>query len=264
MGAFNMKALLETHGLSVGYDSKPLVRGIDIALQAGEVVALLAVNGGGKSTLLRTIMGSIAPIEGTITMQGSPIQTMNALQRARACSVVLTERPSVGLLDVRTLVSLGRQPWTGHMGRLSQADHATVELAMQHTGILEFATRALTTLSDGEVQRVMIARALAQDTPLIILDEPTAFLDLVHRVRVMRLLRTIAHEQGKGILLSTHDLQTAMDLSDKLLVIHGNALWSGSPEQARKEGVLERTFVVEGMRFDHATGAFRMDHMVHK
>ena len=264
MGPLHMKVLLETSGLAVGYHGKRLIVGIDLKLFAGEVVALLAVNGGGKSTLLRTITGVMAPIEGSIEMEGKPTKEMTAMQRARAWSVVLTERPSAGLLDVHTLVSLGRQPWTGHMGRLTLADHSAVDNAMQRTGVLQFATRSLSTLSDGEVQRVMIARALAQDTPLIILDEPTAFLDLVHRVGVMRLLRTLAHEQGKGILLSTHDLQTAMDLSDKLLVIHGNTLWSGTPEQAKVDGVLERTFVVEGMRFDHTTGSFRMDPPAHK
>ncbi|HQW39913.1 MAG: ABC transporter ATP-binding protein [Flavobacteriales bacterium] len=264
MGPIHMKVLLETRGLAVGYHGKRLVEGIDLTLFAGQVVSLLAVNGGGKSTVLRALTGGMVPIEGSIEMEGRPTKEMTAMQRARAWSVVLTERPSAGLLDVRTLVSLGRQPWTGHLGRLTSADHSVVENAMQRTGVLQFATRSLSTLSDGEVQRVMIARALAQDTPLIILDEPTAFLDLVHRVGVMRLLRNLAHEQGKGILLSTHDLQTAMDLSDRLLVIHGNTLWSGTPVQAKAEGVLERTFVVEGMRFDHTTGAFRMDPPAHE
>jgi len=264
MGPFYMKVLLETHGLAVGYHGKRLIEGIDLTVCAGQVVALLAVNGGGKSTLLRTITGGMAPLEGSITMEGALTNDMTAMQRARAWSVVLTERPSAGLLDVRTLVSLGRQPWTGHMGRLTPADHAVVESAMQRTGILQFATRALTTLSDGEAQRVMIARALAQDTPLIILDEPTAFLDLVHRVGVMRLLRDLAHDHGKGILLSTHDLQTALDLADKLLVINGNSLWTGTPQQAKTDGVLERTFVLEGMRFDHATGTFRADKTARK
>ena len=253
MGPIHMKVLLETRGLAVGYHGKRLVEGIDPTLFAGQVVSLLAVNGGGKSTVLRALTGGMVPIEGSIEMEGRPTKEMTAMQLARAWSVVLTERPSAGLLDVRTLVSLGRQPWTGHLGRLTSADHSVVENAMQRTGVLQFATRSLSTLSDGEVQRVMIARALAQDTPLIILDEPTAFLDLVHRVGVMRLLRNLAHEQGK-----------AMDLSDRLLVIHGNTLWSGTPVQAKAEGVLERTFVVEGMRFDHTTGAFRMDPPAHE
>jgi iron complex transport system ATP-binding protein len=257
MGAHGMSTLLETQGLCVGHSGKVVVEGIDLRIAPGELVALIGLNGTGKSTLLRTLMGFIPPVSGEITIDGVPLWRMSALERAKAVAVVLTERPSAGLLDVGTLISLGRQPWTGHFGHGTATDRIAVERAMERTDTAAFARRALDRLSDGEAQRVMIARALSQDTPLLLLDEPTAFLDLVNRVHVLRLLRDIAHEEGKGVLLSTHDLQTALDLCDRVVLITGPSIWSGTTTEARTSGVLERTFASEGLRFDPVTGSFK-------
>jgi iron complex transport system ATP-binding protein len=252
-----MSALLHTEALSVGYGKKAVVEGVDLRIGRGELVALIGVNGSGKSTLLRTLAGLQAPIAGRVLSNGEMLHAMAVQQRARQIAVVLTGRPQVGLLDVRTLVSLGRQPWTGRMGRLSTVDERLVDEAMDHVKVTAFATRGMDALSDGERQKVMIARALAQDTPLLLLDEPTAFLDLVNRVQVMRLLHSIAHDLGKAVLLSTHDLRSALDLADRLALVHDRRVWVGSPAEAIASGVLSAAFQGEGLVFDPLAGTLR-------
>lgn len=252
-----MNPLLTTRSLSVGHGTKTLIEGIDLELRAGELVALIGVNGGGKSTLLNTLAGLHAPLHGEVVVVGTSLQGMSAEQRARHLALVLTDRPQAGLLDARTIVALGRQPWTGHFGRLSAKDLAMVDEAMEATKSAAFAERSLQHLSDGEAQRVMIARALAQDTPIMLLDEPMAFLDLVNRVRLLRLLGELARTRQKAILLSTHDLQTALDLCDRILLIHERRIWSGTTQEARSSGVLQQVFAGEGLRFDPLSGSFR-------
>ncbi len=245
-----MKELLHTTGLAVGFPGKVLARGMDLDMRSGELTALIGLNGCGKSTLLRTLAGLIPPLDGTIEVEGRQLTVMGNMERARAMSVVLTGRPQAGLLDVRTIVSLGRQPWTGHMGRLSPQDHQRVRDAMERTGISAFAERDLRSLSDGEGQKVMIARALAQEAPIMLLDEPTAYLDLVNRISVMHLLRAIARDMQRSILLSTHDLGSALQLCDRIVLLHGGSSWTGTPPEAIASGVLDRAFASEGFRFD--------------
>ncbi len=241
-----MNPLLHTRALSAGHDTRVVLKDVDADLHEGELVALIGVNGSGKSTLLRTLAGLRAPLSGEVLIKGEPLASMSTAQRARMISVVLTGKPRGGMLDVYTLVSLGRQPWTGRLGRLNEDDHRKVQEAMERTGISRFAERSIHSLSDGESQMVMIARALAQDTPLMLLDEPTAFLDLVNRVKVMKLLRTIVHDTGKAALISTHDLHTAMEFSDRLMIIGGEGIWMGSPRAAIQEGILRMAFAEAG------------------
>jgi iron complex transport system ATP-binding protein len=252
-----MSTVLHTEALAVGHGRHALLADIHVQTRAGEFTALIGVNGSGKSTLLRTLAGLLPAISGSVRIGDRPLQDMPAAERARAVSVVLTGRPDMGLLDVRTLVSLGRQPWTGRMGNLTSTDHAKVDEALRMTGAEAFEARSLRELSDGESQKVMIARALAQDTPVLLLDEPTAFLDLVNRVRILQLLRTIAHELGKCVLLSTHDLRTALDLCDRILLIDAGRVWSGTPQEAIGSGALAGAFAGSGLVFDPDSAAFR-------
>lgn len=256
MGTYRMSMLLSTRALSVGYGTRSLIEGVDMELRTGELVALIGVNGGGKSTLLNTLAGLHAPVSGVVELEGRGLTVLSAAERARRIAVVFTGRPQAGLLDVRTIVALGRQPWTGHFGRLAPHDVHVVDEAMEAMDIAAFAARSLQHLSDGEAQRVMIARALAQDTPLMLLDEPMAFLDLVNRVRLLRKLRDLAHARQKAILLSTHDLHSALDLCDRVFLIHDRKLWAGTTTEARSSGVLQQVFSNEGFRFDPFSGSF--------
>ena len=252
-----MKTVLHTADLAVGHGKMTVLEGINLSLNAGELVAMIGVNGSGKSTLLRSLAGLLRPVSGAITVNAKNLFSINAMDRARNISVVLTGRPDMGLLDVRTLISLGRQPWTGHMGRLTEEDHTRIDDAMQRTGTKRFEQRALRSLSDGELQLVLIARALAQDTPIMLLDEPTAFLDLVNRVRSMALLKELAQRTKKCIVLSTHDLQTALDIADRIILVSEGSVIADVPNALIASGRMEKAFALSGMRFDPVSLSFR-------
>lgn len=210
---------ITTNRLTVGYRGHRVVEDISLSLPCGRLVCLLGPNGAGKSTLLRTLCGFQPPIAGTVTISGSDITTMSAAEVARLVSVVLTDRPLTPSLTAAEMVGMGRAPYTGFWGRLSDDDHRLVSEAMQTVGIAPLATRRMGRLSDGERQKVMIAKALAQHTPVIVLDEPTAFLDYPSKVAVMKTLARLAHDESKTILMSTHDLELAAQLGDELMEI---------------------------------------------
>ena len=210
---------ITTNRLTVGYRGHRVVEDISLSLPCGRLVCLLGPNGAGKSTLLRTLCGFQPPIEGTVTISGSDITTMSAAEVARLVSVVLTDRPLTPSLTAAEMVGLGRAPYTGFWGRLSDDDRRLVSEAMQTVGVDSLATRRMGQLSDGERQKVMIAKALAQHTPVIVLDEPTAFLDYPSKVAVMKTLARLSHDEGKTILMSTHDLELAAQLGDELMEI---------------------------------------------
>lgn len=210
---------ITTNRLTVGYRGHRVVEDISLSLPCGRLVCLLGPNGAGKSTLLRTLCGFQPPIAGTVTISGNDITTMSAAEVARLVSVVLTDRPLTPSLTAREMVGMGRAPYTGFWGRLSDDDRRLVSEAMQTVGIDSLATRRMGQLSDGERQKVMIAKALAQHTPVIVLDEPTAFLDYPSKVAVMKTLARLAHDESKTILMSTHDLELAAQLGDELMEI---------------------------------------------
>lgn len=210
---------ITTNRLTVGYRGHRVVEDISLSLPCGRLVCLLGPNGAGKSTLLRTLCGFQPPIAGTVTISGSDITTMSAAEVARLVSVVLTDRPLTPSLTAAEMVGMGRAPYTGFWGRLSDDDRRLISEAMQTVGVDSLATRRMGRLSDGERQKVMIAKALAQHTPVIVLDEPTAFLDYPSKVAVMKTLARLAHDEGKTILMSTHDLELAAQLGDELMEI---------------------------------------------
>ena len=255
--------LLSMRQLSIGYAGQraPLVERLSASLAAGELVCLLGPNGAGKSTLMRTLAGMQAPLAGEVVVQGAPIHALDPRERARRISVVLTDRVQPWMMSTYDLVALGRHPYTGWSGRLAARDHERVEWALATAGAAELATRPVAELSDGERQKVMLARALAQEPDIMLLDEITAFLDLPRRVAVMSLLRSLAHDAGRALLLSTHDLDLALRTADRVwLLSRGGGFAVGTPEQLVLNGAFERAFASEGVEFDRVTGAFRVRH----
>lgn len=259
------QAVLTTHDLAVGYARKKgmpriVKSGVSVSLLGGELVCLLGPNGVGKSTLLRTIAGMQSPLSGHIHLLGDDIRSLGPQEMARRLSIVLTDRVDVGIISVYALVALGRHPYTDWAGRITPQDEEVIRWAIQAAGAEYLAHRSMGELSDGERQKVMIARALAQQPQLMLLDEPTAFLDLPHRVDVMRTLRNLAHSTGKAILLSTHDLDLALRSADRvwLMPVDG-AVQVGAPEDLILNGALQAAFSRSGIEFDAYTGSFKMN-----
>lgn len=247
--------------LSIGYRSKKgtktIASGITAAIRGGELTCLIGPNGAGKSTLLRTLAGFLPKAAGTASIGGRDIGSYKPRELARLVGIVLTEKPDTGCMTVGELVALGRSPYTGFWGSCSESDRRAAARAMADVGIAHLAGRRVATLSDGERQKAMVAKALAQQTPVILLDEPTAFLDFPSKVETMRLLRGIARHTGKVVFMSTHDLDLALQAADTLwLMARGGAIATGSPEDLALDGRLAAFFGSGSMRFDAATGLF--------
>lgn len=258
------KPVIETSRLRIGYklkggQEKVVHEALDLQLYPGVVTCLLGLNGAGKSTLLRTLCGFQPPLTGEIRLLGMPLTTYTEARFSRTVGVVLTEKTQAGGITVYELVSLGRHPYTGFFGQLKKQDRLLVEQALDAVGIAHKARNYVSELSDGERQKAMIAKALAQECPIILLDEPTAFLDVTSRIETMVLLHKLATQQGKAILLSTHDLDLAIQLGDCLwLQEKGRPMASGTPEDLILRGDFETFFRKKGIVFDPNTGKLNM------
>lgn len=255
------KAVITTSHLSIGYRTgkqmKKVHEHLSFRLYPGELTCLLGANGTGKSTLLRTLSASQAPLDGEILLQGKPLSAYSEKERSRTIGVVLTDKTQAGGLTVYELVALGRQPHTGFFGRLHKADHEVIRQALDAVGIAHKAKNYTAELSDGERQKVMIAKALVQECPLILLDEPTAFLDVVSRIEIMSLLHRLAVEQNKAVLLSTHDIEQALVLADKLwLLSRDNGLQCGVTEDMILNHRMDSLFSREDIQFDYDHGVY--------
>jgi len=218
----NTRNAVECRDLSIGHGREPLFRHLNLALPEGEVTSLLGVNGSGKSTLIKTVCGFIPPLGGKILIAGRLSEEYSRTEIARTVGVVLTGRGAEGGLTVYDTVSLGRYPYTDFFGQMKKEDIAAVEQAMEEVGIAHKRNCHLSQMSDGERQKVMIAKALAQNCPIIVLDEPTAFLDVTARIKIMELLRRISRDGGRAVLISTHDLDLALRMSDNLWIMSRN------------------------------------------
>jgi len=258
-----MKEAINIKNLSIGYHSKhekkPVAADLNAAIYSGELTCLLGANGVGKSTLLRTLSGFQPKLAGEIFILEKPIETYSGKALSQTIGVVLTEKADIRDMTVRDLISLGRNPYTDFWGRLGNNDEKIINEAVACIKIEGLSERSIHTLSDGERQKVMIAKAIAQETPIICLDEPTAFLDFPSKVEIMRFLHLIANQTGKTVFLSTHDLELALQIADKLwLMDKQKGLTVGTPDELRQNGVLENFFRCEGVYFDRETGLFRI------
>lgn len=256
----NNNNILSVSNLSIGYATKKeqivIATDLNLNLQAGKLVSLVGANGIGKSTLLRTLCGIQKPISGSVLLNDKDIQRFESLALAQNLSLVLTEKLPPSNLTVFELIALGRQPYTNWLGKLSEEDLEKVHQALQLTQIESLANKKHFEISDGQFQKVLIARALAQDTPLIILDEPTTHLDLLHKVSVFKLLKKLSQETNKCILFSTHDIDLAIQLSDEMIVMTENNVIQDEPCNLISKGVFNRLFKDENIKFDSEKGRF--------
>ena len=245
------------HNLSIGYQTKGnekvVANGLNATIHRGELTCLLGRNGIGKSTLLRTLSAFQPALDGEVMMDTTPLTTLTDKERSRLIGIVLTEKPDVQSMTIEELVGMGRSPYTGFWGTLDSDDKAIVDEAIRLVGVESLKGRMIHTLSDGERQKVMIAKALAQQTPIIYLDEPTAFLDFPSKVEMMQLLRRLASEEQKIIFLSTHDVELSLQLADCIWLMEPGRLNVGTPHQLAEEGALSRFIEHDGITFDRAT-----------
>lgn len=253
-------ALLKCTDLSIGYKNQNgnsvIAEGINLEFNKGELIGLVGANGIGKSTLLRTLLNMQPPLSGSISLYENPLKHYTSFQLAQQISVVLTEPPASKNLSVRELISLGRQPHTNWMGTLTKKDREAIDYALSVTETTALANRKCFQLSDGQMQRVAIARAIAQDTPIIILDEPTTHLDIYHRAYVLRLLKKLTQEAQKTILFSTHEIDLAIQLTDRLIVMTHEETIFDRPEALIKNGTFSALFPPEIIQFDVDLGRF--------
>jgi iron complex transport system ATP-binding protein len=256
-------AALRTRDLTVGYRTRTTRRAVlehvNLDVDAGELVCLLGPNGIGKSTLLRTIARMQPALWGSVELGGADLRSVSHAELSRRLGVVLTERVAVEALTVRQIVGLGRYPHSGWLGGLTDRDRAAIEWAIDAVGARHLSERDFSRLSDGERQRVMIARALAQEPVLLVLDEPTAFLDVPSRVELMGLLRQLTRERPLAVVVSTHDLELALRTADVIwLVMPGGELVTGAPEDVVLSGGIGQAFEGRQIRFHREERSFRL------
>lgn len=254
---------IQTNELSVGYegnkstDKKIILEKINLSLEKGKLTCLLGPNGSGKSTLLRSLAGLQVPLSGNVMLNDKDILSFSGEALAKQLSMVLTDRIDVAYITVKDIVKLGRTPYTNWFGVLTETDYQKIEWALNATGIKELEDQKILELSDGQRQKVLIARALAQDTDIIILDEPTAHLDLPNRLDLMQLLHELAKNTNKAVLVSTHELDLAIQMADLLWLIgQDKTIYDGLPEELIINGMLEAAFIKNGIQFNKTSGQF--------
>lgn len=238
-----MNEVLKTLNLSIGYNRKPLMNDINVALNQGDIVALAGPNGAGKTTLFKTLTANIKPIFGEVMLMGKPLSAYNATERASLFSLVLTDKPDDMFLKVFDIVAAGRYPHLGLLAKLKDDDEEMVMQSLETVGIAALAERNFISLSDGEKQKVMIAKALAQDTPIIFMDEPAAFLDYPSKIELMHLMKRLSREQNKTILFSSHDLELLLRYTDQMWVVSPEKpLQVGKPKELIDNGIIDEYF----------------------
>ena len=256
----NNMTILSVSNLSIGYTTKKenivIAKNLNLNLEEGKLIALIGENGIGKSTLLRTLSGLKKPLKGTIHLNNKELKNYSHLDLAQNLSLVLTEKLPPSNLTVFELIALGRQPYTNWIGKLTKEDLEKIKEAIALTQMEHLSEKKYYEISDGQFQNVLVARALAQDTPLIILDEPSTHLDLFHKVSLFKLLKKLATESNKCILFSTHDIDLAIQLSDEMIVMTADNVVQDQPCNLISNGIFDTLFKDENIKFDSEKGRF--------
>jgi len=254
-----MTTVISAHGLDAGYDKKAVVSGVEINALKGQVICLIGPNGAGKSTILRTLAGMLAPVGGAVYIGNNDIRTIKPNDLAKKMAVVLTESLNVNMTSAYEIASMGRIPYTGFFGRLDADDHRIVRECMQIVGAAELSERDFSSLSDGEKQKVLIARALAQEPELIILDEPTSHLDIKHKIEILRILNRLSAVNGVTVILALHDLDIAVkNCQFVLLIKDGKVAAQGHPEDVIGKDTIGNLYGIEGAVFNSVMGSLEI------
>ncbi len=255
-----METILSAKNLDVGYDGRTVIADVNIEALKGQVICLLGPNGAGKSTILRTLSGLLAPVSGGVQIADTDIGKLGKKALARKLSLVLTDSVAPSLTTVYQLLSLGRTPYTNFLGKLSDRDREVIEESLSTVGASHLKHRYYCELSDGEKQKVMIARALVQEPELIILDEPTSHLDIKHKVEVIRVLQKLSNERGITCILSLHDIDLALKGCQTVLLVHnGQIVAQGTPEDVVADGMIQELYEIEGARYNECSGSIELN-----
>lgn len=249
----------ETNRLTVGYDGQPLIRDISIGIEKGEIVTLIGPNGSGKSTILKSITRQLKTIAGTVQIDSQELKSLSYRDIATKMAVVLTERMKTELMTCWDVVASGRYPYTGRLGILSKADEVKVAAAMEAVHALELAQRDFTQISDGQRQRILLARAICQEPEIIILDEPTSFLDIRHKLELLSILRTMAKENGITVIMSLHEIDLAQKISDKIMCVKGETIAHyGTPDEVFREADIRSLYEIEQGFYEPLFGSIEL------
>ena len=249
----------QTSQLTVGYDGKPLIRDITIGIARGEIVTLIGPNGAGKSTILKSITRQLKAIGGTVALDGQNLSGLSHKELATRMAVVLTQRMKPELMTCRDIVATGRYPYTGRLGLLTKQDEEKVSEAMETVHALELSHRDFNAVSDGQRQRILLARAICQEPEIIILDEPTSYLDIRHKLELLSILRSMAKEKGITVIMSLHEIDLAQKISDKIICVKGDTIGSyGTPEEVFDEEKIRQLYNITEGFFDPCFGSIEL------
>ena len=252
--------VLHTEDLTVGYDGQPLIEHVDIHVKPGEIFTLIGPNGAGKSTILKTIAKYLEPIAGTAYLTGRPVGDLTAREMALTMSVMLTARLSTELLTCEDIVETGRYPYTGRLGILNDEDHASVRDAMDMVHVWDLRDRDFMQISDGQRQRILLARAICQEPEILMLDEPTNYLDIHYQIELLNVLRRLVKERNTAVIMSLHELPLARKVSDTIACVKGNSVVAiGTPEEIFTNSVIDSLYDLKPGTYDPVTGAIELE-----
>lgn len=250
-----MQEGIRTSKLSVGYDGRAVLENIDISIVPGQILTLIGPNGAGKSTILKTLTRELSPVGGSIYLSGMDMKDIKAADIAKEMSMVMTSRPAAELMTCRDIVATGRYPYTGRMGILSEEDWKLVEEAMECVRATDTADKLFDRVSDGQRQRVMLAKALCQEPKILLLDEPTSYLDIRFKLDILTTIRHMVKERKLAVVMSLHELELARGISDVIACVQDNHIGRvGSPEEVFSGGYIQKLYGIDEDRFDESTG----------